>query len=517
MSRFAIKQRIENSVKAARSAAWSFSRGNGWGSYQGTFGYGNNGFGLGYGGVNYEQEVGDVWRHNSVFSVISWLRRNFPEAPIGVSPVSEDTVDHSHAFANLIRRPNPSYSRTTLWAGTVLSYVARGDAYWFKRRNGIGEVVEYWYRPHWLVRPVRDLGSTNFIDYYQYWNNNQWERVEKSEVVHLRNGIDPDNEMHGLSDLAKLFRTVFTDNEADAFCASMLMNMGVPGVILRHGTQRTQDNPIDPLVKADADYIAAKFEAKTSGHNRARAFVLDGDWQVDFPKIMMDSTFVEKVKRISQADICAAVGLPAVVVGFEVGLQHASAKASHAESWQQAYAGCLIPMQTSIAEDLTLAALPDFEKDPTIEVAFDYSKVSALVENGDAKASRFQKLADAASKLEAAGWDPDEILAALELPKIAYNKPMAQDTTTGTQGVTGQTNQTTTTDQSATSQDGNGNLVQVAGDGNGVNGAGNKHAGGVAGKHIALKAIRPGEPTNDEIDDMIRARRRLAQERAAGQ
>jgi hypothetical protein len=44
-----------------------------------------------------------------------------------------------------------------------------GNAYWRKIRNSIGDVLGYWYLPHWLVSPQRPPGmSTIFTSHYRY-------------------------------------------------------------------------------------------------------------------------------------------------------------------------------------------------------------------------------------------------------------------------------------------------------------------------------------------------------------
>ena len=79
--------------------------------------------------------------------------------------------------------------------------------------------------------------------------------------------------------------------------------------------------------------------------------VLDGQFEVEFPTPSIDTNLVEKAKNFSQADIAAALGIPAAVVGFLVGMEHQDARAAHESMLRQAYVSCLCPMQRDHAQD----------------------------------------------------------------------------------------------------------------------------------------------------------------------
>lgn len=334
---------------------------------------------------NYAAEAGDLWRNSTVFSCLNWIRRTFPEAPIAVAPIDGGDPDPNHPLAQLIRHPNPVYGRSTLLGATAFSYVVDGNAYWFKRRDSVG-VRELWYRPHWMVRPRRRPGSTNFIDYYEYSPPGMArQEIPLSEVVHLRNGIDPDCEMLGMSDLKALLRSVVTDNQAQNFTASMLRNMGVPGAIL------TVKNGANPPTPEQAQKIKDEIQDRISGDNIGKPLFVGGPMDVTFPEVAIDGAALEAIKSLSQADISAAIGIPAVVVGLLVGLKTSTAKASYADARGQAYESCIVPNQSSIAEDLDIQLLPDLGNPAKEEVVWDYSNITVMGESTDAKHERVRE------------------------------------------------------------------------------------------------------------------------------
>ena len=56
--------------------------------------------------------------------------------------------------------------------------------------------------------------------------------LSKDDIIHYRDGIDPENDRFGLSGLSAVLREVFTDNEAATYSAAILRNMGVPSIIV---------------------------------------------------------------------------------------------------------------------------------------------------------------------------------------------------------------------------------------------------------------------------------------------
>ena len=73
-------------------------------------------------------------------------------------------------------------------------------------------------------------------------------------------GIDPNNTRKGLSPLASLYREIFTDDEAANMTASLMRNIGVPGVVL------SPANTSGPTGRfKDPEEMKARLEAYVEG------------------------------------------------------------------------------------------------------------------------------------------------------------------------------------------------------------------------------------------------------------
>jgi phage portal protein BeeE len=95
-----------------------------------------------------------------------------------------------------------------------------------------GRVIALWWIPSDARAALAADDPTVFIGWYEYTVDGVVYEDRPEDVVHFRHGIDPNNPRKGLSPLASLFREIFTDDEAANFTASLLRNLGVPGVVI---------------------------------------------------------------------------------------------------------------------------------------------------------------------------------------------------------------------------------------------------------------------------------------------
>ena len=193
---------------------------------------------------DYKTEVGDAATNSIVVAVVGWIARNFPEAPVRIArePSNEnDPITYIQPRATgpgfmlkLLERPNEYYSGVLQWMATITDVKCTGNAYWLKVRNpNTGRVQALWWLPSWMTEPAwNEADSTQFIGWYEYAVDGMTWIYRPEDVVHFRQGIDPRNTRKGLSPLAALYREIFTDDEAANMTASLMRNIGVPGVVL---------------------------------------------------------------------------------------------------------------------------------------------------------------------------------------------------------------------------------------------------------------------------------------------
>jgi HK97 family phage portal protein len=313
---------------------------------------------------------------NIVQACVLWMCRTFPEAPPRVRRVKangelEDWPDHPLSL--LLSRPNPYYSGSLLWWATLADWMF-GNAYWFKVRSGARIPVQYLWLPASGMEPRWDQDGREFITHYEYNPNGTIQRLAVEDVVHWRYGLDPRNPRKGLSPLGSLFRELFTDEEASNFSASLLSNLGVPGVVISPGGDNS-------LTQPEADAVKASWRMKFNGDRRGEPLVLSEKADVRAFGFSPQQMVLRDVRRIPEERVTAIFGIPAIVVGLGAGLDR-STFSNFEQAREAATETLLVPTWRLFSEEMQSQVAPDFAGRFTVD--FDLSKVRVLQDDQDA-------------------------------------------------------------------------------------------------------------------------------------
>lgn len=332
---------------------------------------------------DYAREVGDPWRNSAAYVCLAWLARNIVKPELEVCRESGDDESEEvddHPLVALLDRPNPYMSYADLWKFTVLQF-ATGNAYWLKVRSNAGKVVELYPVPNWMIEP-RSTDPARLVEWYQYSPGTEGIPLKPSEVVHFRNGVDPDNPMRGLSDFGYLARELFSDNAVNTLIAATSRNLGVTGLVI---------TPADgeQILPEDVEDIRTSMWRRTTGDNAGMPLVLRGAVKVDRLAWSMKEMDLASLRNGPSERICAALGLNTMAVNLP---SDSKTYSNYAESLRAAYHDGLIPLGDAFAEALYRQLLPDLGDPATERVHFEWDRVDALAEDQNAKADRVGKL-----------------------------------------------------------------------------------------------------------------------------
>lgn len=344
----------------------------------------------------YAGDIGDGLNSNVIMGPVGWIMRNFTEAEAVVQVRRNRMWEYSedHPLELVLTRPNPFYGDDLLWKATVVSYCLDGNAYWQKVRNVFGDVIGYWYLPHFAVDPMYPTVSQRgdaFIEYYRYQPVSGGVPVELNvrDVVHYRWGLDPENPRYGLSTLKTLIREIFTDEEAANFSAAILRNMGVPGGVIAPASADAKPSPAE--VERMKDHMAGSF----TGSRRGEWLVLGVPTDIKQFGFDPQALMLGNLRDIAEERVCAALGVPAAVVGFGSGLQQTKVGATMKELRKEAWDSCIRPMQNSLAKQGSMQLLPDFVTQlRRYRLRFDTSAFAASQEEETEKATRVGTLVE---------------------------------------------------------------------------------------------------------------------------
>ena len=386
---------------------------------------------------DWAREVGTGIDASVVTAPIQWVQRAFPEGRLRiVRGAGEDRAEvPGHPLARLIARPNEAYGATHLLAATIFSWYTAGNAYWIKARNGNGRVGELWYAPHWTVRPKWPPDGSRFVSHYEYRPAGAHEpvRYEPDDIVHFRHGIDPRDNRLGLSPLHGAIREIFVDIESSNMVASLLRNMGVPGLVISpESGSRVEAEDVEAVKK----WLRESF----AGDRRGDPLVMGAATKVaqfGFDPRQMD---LSVARDVAEERVCAAIGIPAAVVGFGAGLQTAKVGATMGELRALAWHNGVLPLMGAVADEITRSLLPDFaaaagggerrSRDREEECEFDVSEVPALAEERLKNAQGWDTMvrggwAEVAEGRAAMGLDVDDSHRVFLRPFSAIEVPAA--------------------------------------------------------------------------------------------
>lgn len=354
-----------------------------WGSPYGSYGsYGTN--------IDYASEAGDLTRNAIVMTVIQSIMTAAPEAPPKVMRQIEDgsEVVPNHPLISLLKRPNKYYSGRTLMSALYCSYNLSGNAYWLKVRNGSGGLIELWYEPHISIRcrwKGDGLGDVAFpdewISHYEVYRLGKWIPIPREDVVHFRFGLEG---RYGINKLASALREVYTDNEAARYSATVLKNMGVPGVIIMPKVGEDIANPQN---------LKLAFMQNFQGDKRGEPMVSSDPVDVQVLSFSPEQMSLKELRRLPEERIPALLSWPAVVAGLGAGLDHSTYN-NMDEARQQAYEQNIIPTQMVISDTIGMQLLSDMGDPDKEEVVFDLSQVRVLQDDENKKAERWAILYD---------------------------------------------------------------------------------------------------------------------------
>jgi HK97 family phage portal protein len=339
--------------------------------------------------INLGRAVGSGLNNSIAVACVRWVQRTFPQAPLMLQGVNADgqfeQIDQ-HLLLDLLDMPNPFYGLDDLWKATIAEYDLKGNAYWWKVRSESGIVQELWWLPTSLVTPKWPAhDDTVFISHYEYRPNTRPIPIPVEDIVHFRDGLDPDNQRLGLSPFAALVREIFTDNMGANYTSSLLRNLGVPGLIVSPEDMDTEPSPED--VKATKLFFQRMF----SGDNIGQPLVMSSPTKVQAFGYNPQQMSAKDARRIPEERVTAVLGVPAIVAGLGAGLDR-STFANMQEAREMGYENNIIPKYQAFANTLMKQLLPEFTMTgQRLRLAFDTSGVRILQEDEDKLHTRIRE------------------------------------------------------------------------------------------------------------------------------
>lgn len=288
---------------------------------------------------DWTEEAGDLYLNGVVSSCLRWIMENIQEPRIVVATGDKDTMTttENHPVVDLLRYPNPSYEGTTLLMATSMSDVLDGNAFWYVQRDKQGVPIEFYWLPEHFVDPYNKTG-TPIVDGYKIRVKGNKEKIEsKDNIIHFRFGIDQEKKLRGFPRLRGVLREICLDNSASTYEVCITENMGIPGVVI---SPKDSDGTFTP---SQLEVLKNLFKTKTTGDRRGEPIGSTIPVNMQQMGFTPEQLSLDTMHDRPEARICAAIGIPAMVIGLMVGNEQRTYD-NYGEAKKAAYKDCLLPM-----------------------------------------------------------------------------------------------------------------------------------------------------------------------------
>ena len=318
------------------------------------------------------QGLGNGESNSAVVSCLQVLGVSFSEATMQVCTEDEHGEKlniPNHPLSLLMRRPNPYMSGDVLQQYIINAMHVSGDAYLLKQKNNAGQLVSLYPLMPEMVTPKGT--KDELITHYIYETDEDKFRLDNTEVVHFRLGLNSKDHKSGFSPLKSVLREIYGDESAGQMATALLSNMGVPSVMI---SPKDEFGPSEE----EAQQIAKTYQQKVSGKNKGKPLVLSGAMIVEKLSFSPKDLDIGLLRRVPEERISAVLGVPAILAGLGAGLDRATY--SNARELREFFTESkLIPLWKMVAEEITQQILlPDYETSQVAYAEYDFSEVRAL-------------------------------------------------------------------------------------------------------------------------------------------
>ena len=356
-----------------------------------------------YSTVDYQTLAEQGYALNTlVWACIREIATSAAEAPLRVyeRTVSGDERElPGHPLRQLIRHPNPYQTEFEFFEDTLTLLNIAGNAYIELERNRSGQVVGLW-----PIRPDRMavIAGDDRINGYIYFIGDQSVFLPKQDVIHIKYP-HPYNDYYGMSPIAAAAHVIDIDNAAVDFVKMFFDNGAVPLGIFK--TRRRID-------QIEADRIKGRWKERLQGQWHDIA-VIDAEGDYQQVGVDLDQLDLTSLTNMTESRICAAFGVPPVIVGANVGLER-STYSNYSEARRHLWDETLVPIYVRLAQKLDVELRTEFDGPElgSVYAAFDLSQVRALQEKVDQLWSR------AANALRAGGITINMFLSVVGLDRL---------------------------------------------------------------------------------------------------
>ena len=279
---------------------------------------------------------------------------------------------------DLTSSPNPYNDWYSFIERLVTFLMVAGNAYVLKERAKSGQISSlYLLRPDRVTIVAGDYGAQSYI----YDVGGKEYSIEAKDMCHLALP-NPAGDIYGLSPLQVLSRNVNLDLNMTDFAKVYFQNAGVPSGLLKLKKRLSSQE--------EASTIRSRWRSQFGGiNNFHRVAILDDDAEYQPMSNTPKDMALNDLHNLTESRICAVFGVPAILVGANVGLQR-STYSNYREARLAFHSETLEPLVTRILRYFNRNLFDEYTGNETLSV--DWSAMRAVLDDQAATTTRINML-----------------------------------------------------------------------------------------------------------------------------
>jgi HK97 family phage portal protein len=265
------------------------------------------------------------------------------EAPARIGRRIEDGWEDAteHPLAGLLAAPTPEHGNAEWVQHVALHLLLTGETLIWKWRNRAGQLAELWPVPTSWARPITDARG-QIATYEIYQGQVTPITVKPADICRLW-FPDPASPRQALGPLQAACRDAWLDESRQDYQAELLANNGRPGGLVY---------TLEELSDEQKTGVRQAFTAGLRQGRRGRNVFIHGEGARYEPIPPVAELDWPGLTGLSETRICAAFGVPPIVVGLRAGLENAT-YSNYEQALRAFYRGTMVSLWTMLDAGLT--------------------------------------------------------------------------------------------------------------------------------------------------------------------
>ena len=281
--------------------------------------------------------------HSAVFAAVHKIVDAVSEAPPRIGRQIEEGWEDApeHPLAGLLAAPTPEHGYAEWIRHVALHLLLTGETLIWKWRNRAGQLAELWPVPTSWARPITDARG-QIAAYEIYQGQVTPITVKPADICRLW-FPDPASPRAALGPLQAACRDAWLDESRQDYQAELLANNGRPGGIIY---------TLEELNEEQRAGVRSAFTAGLRAGKRGRNVFVHGEGSRYEPIPPVAELDWPGLTGLSETRICAAFGVPPIVIGLRAGLENAT-YSNYEQALRAFYRGTMASLWTMLDAGLT--------------------------------------------------------------------------------------------------------------------------------------------------------------------